>query len=46
MCLLIKAPYKELPDSKAMQIHDELQELLGILDIQKVKDGILVKNIR
>lgn len=46
MSLLIKARYQELPDYKAMQIHDDLQGLSGVLDIQIVKDGIPVKNIR
>ena len=43
--LFIKARYQALPDHKAFQIRDDLKLILGVLDIQIIKDGLPVKNI-
>ncbi len=42
--LLIKARYKELSAYQARQIKEDLQLILGVLDIQIVKDGLPLKN--
>jgi hypothetical protein len=44
--LIIKARYQELSYQKAMQVTSELKNISGVLDVQIIRDGVPVKNVR
>lgn len=44
--IVIKARYQELTYQKAMQLTDDLKKIVGVYDVQIIRDGVPVKNIR
>lgn len=44
--IVLKARFQELAYEKAMQLIDDLKKILGVYDVQIIRDGVPVKNIR
>jgi len=44
--IVIKARYQELTYQRAMQLINDLKSIPGVFDIQVIRDGVPVKNVR